>query len=306
MESRTFATLARQARLQHEQRLALARNEVDPYRYELLDESITGGRGLTLLPEPSPGDVFFDMEGDPYYAIGTGLEYLFGAVTADDGKFHAFWGCDQSDQPTDDRAAEKRAFEQFVDFIVERRRRYPSLHVYHYASYEKTALLKLALRHVTREREVDTLVREDVLVDLYRVVRQSVVVGQPSYSIKKIEDFYGKRGDASGVTGGGESILRFDEWLTTRSDRRLRDDAILADLEQYNAYDCYSTRDLRDWLLRLRDQAQSKWERQYPGSPGDLRRPTILTRSPIASTNFGRDSRREFRRISTLRPPAVR
>jgi uncharacterized protein len=268
MESRTFATLARQARLQHEQRLALARNEVDPYRYELLDESITGGRGLTLLPEPSPGDVFFDMEGDPYYAIGTGLEYLFGAVTADDGKFHAFWGCDQSDQPTDDRAAEKRAFEQFVDFIVERRRRYPSLHVYHYASYEKTALLKLALRHVTREREVDTLVREDVLVDLYRVVRQSVVVGQPSYSIKKIEDFYGKRGDASGVTGGGESILRFDEWLTTRSDRRLRDDAILADLEQYNAYDCYSTRDLRDWLLRLRDQAQSKWGAAIPWFAG--------------------------------------
>ena len=264
MEARTFATVARQARLQHQQRLALARNEPEPYRYELLEESITDGRGFTLLPEPSPGDVFFDMEGDPYYAIGTGLEYLFGWVTADDGKFRSLWGCDRTDRPTDDRAAEKRAFEQFVDFVVERRRRYPRLHVYHYASYEKTTLLKLALRHVTREREVDTLVREDVLVDLYRVVRQSIVVGQPSYSIKKIEDFYGKRGHATSVTGGGESILRFDEWLTTRNDASLRDDAILADLERYNAYDCYSTRDLRDWLLRLRDEAQDKWEAAVP------------------------------------------
>lgn len=268
IEPRTFATLTRQARLQHEQRLAIARRDPDPYRYELLEQGADEGRGFALLPEPSPGDVFFDMEGDPYYAIGTGLEYLFGAVTADDGKFHAFWGCDRSERPVDDRAAEKRAFERFVDFIVERRKQYPRLHVYHYASYEKTALLKLALRHVTREREVDTLVREDVLVDLYRVVRQSIVVGQPSYSIKKIEDFYGKRGDASGVTGGGESILRFDEWLTTRADPGLRDDAILADLEQYNAYDCYSTQGLRDWLLRLRGEAQDAWGRPIPWFAG--------------------------------------
>ena len=44
---------------------------------------IEPGRGLARLPEPSPGDVFLDLEGDPFVADG-GLEYLFGWVIADD------------------------------------------------------------------------------------------------------------------------------------------------------------------------------------------------------------------------------
>ena len=37
------------------------------------------GFGLTCLPEPSAGDIFFDLEGDPF--VGKhGLEYLFGYV----------------------------------------------------------------------------------------------------------------------------------------------------------------------------------------------------------------------------------
>jgi uncharacterized protein len=268
MAPRTFVTLQRQARLQDEQRVAIARGEPNPYRYELLAESVHENRGFHRLPEPSPGDVFFDMEGDPYYEIGTGLEYLFGAVTADDGQFHSFWGCDRSERPVNDRLAEKRAFEAFIDFVNERRARFPAMHVYHYASYEKTALSKLALRHATREDEVDDLLREDVLVDLYAVVKQSIVVGQPGYSIKKIEDFYGKRGGESGITGGGESILRFDEWLTRRTDPASRDDEILADLERYNRYDCESTLGLRDWLLSLRLEAQRQFSTDVPWFAG--------------------------------------
>ncbi|MBV8074389.1 MAG: TM0106 family RecB-like putative nuclease, partial [Candidatus Eremiobacteraeota bacterium] len=74
----TFAKLARQARLQLEQRNALAAGEPNPYKHELLPvlaEEATE-RGFGLLPPPDPGDVFFDMEGDPYYEIGKGLEYL--------------------------------------------------------------------------------------------------------------------------------------------------------------------------------------------------------------------------------------
>jgi uncharacterized protein len=37
------------------------------------------GTGLHPLPEPSPGDIFFDIEGDPF-AEDCGLEYLFGVV----------------------------------------------------------------------------------------------------------------------------------------------------------------------------------------------------------------------------------
>jgi uncharacterized protein len=282
MHPRTYRTLQRQARLQHEQRLAIAHHEPNPYRYELLADGVVERRGFHLMPEPSDGDVFFDMEGHPFYDIGTGLEYLFGAVTADDGVFHAFWGCDRSEWPVADRLAERRAFEAFIDFVLERRERFPAMHVFHYAPYEKTALTKLSERHATREEEVATLLREGVLVDLYAVVRQSVVVGQPSYSIKKIEEFYGKRGTASGVAGGGESILRFDEWLTLRSDPSLRDDAILDDLEQYNRYDCESTQGLRDWLLALRLDAHRDFSTDVPWFTG----PPPVEDPPARVTEF--------------------
>ena len=45
------------------------------------------------------------------------------------------------------------------------------MHVYHYAAYEKTALLRLAGRHGVGEDAVDQLLRDGVLVDLYPPVR---------------------------------------------------------------------------------------------------------------------------------------
>jgi uncharacterized protein len=279
----TFATLCRQARLQHEQRLALAAGEEYPYPYELLTSGLpaegTGRpqpkRGFFRLPEPAPGDVFFDMEGDPYFDIGTGLEYLFGAYTVEEG-FRAFWGCDRGAAPHRDRLAEKQAFEEFVDFVIERAARYPGMHVYHYAPYEKTALLKLAQRHATREDEVDRIVRAELLVDLYAIVRQAIAVGQPSYSIKKIEEFYGKRGAESNVAAGDDSILRFEEWLALRTDPQRRDDEILGDLERYNRYDCVSTHGLREWLRTLRAQAEREFGiaiPPYAGSPAEAPEP---------------------------------
>ena len=87
------------------------------------------------------------MEGFPF-AEG-GLEYLFGAVTLDDEDvtvgpaFHDWWA--------HDRDEERRAFEGFIDWVVARWRRDPTLHIYHYASYEETAVKRLAGRYATRE-----------------------------------------------------------------------------------------------------------------------------------------------------------
>ena len=120
-------------------------------------------RGLALLPPPSDGDVFFDMEGFPY-AIG-GLEYLFGAVTVDEitPVYHDWWAHNERQ--------ERAAFQAFIDWLVERRRRHPSLHVYHYASYEESAVKRLMGKHATREAEVDDLLRGGVFVDLYASIQ---------------------------------------------------------------------------------------------------------------------------------------
>ena len=193
------------------------------------------------MPAPAAGDVFFDMEGDQFFEIGVGLEYLFGFYCPDDERrFTAFWGTD--------RAAEKKAFEDCVDFLTERRKRFPGMHAYHYAPYEKTALRKLSQRHLTREEEVDALLKGEVLVDLYAVVRQTLAISQPSYSIKKLEPYYGMERTAE-VKRGDDSIVMFETWLREpgRSD-------ILTDIERYNEEDCVSTHLLREWLLELRAQ----------------------------------------------------
>jgi predicted RecB family nuclease len=138
-----------------------------PPLHELL-EPIEPGKGLASLPPPSGGDLLFDIEGDPY-AFDDGLDYLFGVMEAnqtDAGgqpRFRAFWS--REDDGEFSLAAEKRAFEQLIDFFMERLAADPSLHIYHYASYEPTALKRLMGRHATREDEVDRLLRGGVQID---------------------------------------------------------------------------------------------------------------------------------------------
>ena len=57
-----------------------------------------------------------------------------------------------------------------VDFIVARLAAHPGAHVYHYAAYEPTALKRLMMLHGTREVEVDNLLRNKKIVDLFKVL----------------------------------------------------------------------------------------------------------------------------------------
>ena len=197
-------------------------------------------RGYQLLPEPSPGDVWLDFEGHPYYEPSRGLEYLFGYCYRDDGgrvRYEAFWGMD--------RTGEKKAFEDLVDWIAERRRAFPTLHVYHYADHERAALRQLMGEHGTREEPIDDFLRGGVLVDLFRVVRQSLRASVDSYSIKDIEALYGfeRTGD---VRGGGTSTVYFELWLESR------EQSLLDAIALYNEQDCRSTAALQEWLLSRR------------------------------------------------------
>jgi predicted RecB family nuclease len=230
--------------------------------------------GLWLLPEPDPGDVFFDMEGDPHYVEGrpgaaagggagrsAGLEYLFGA-TSDGDRFTAFWA--------HDRAGEGAAFAAFVDWVEARRGAHPGMHVYHYAPYERTALNRLAGAHSTRGDVIDAWLREGVLVDLYAAVRGGLLAGIPSYSIKKVERLYDVvRTEA--VATAGDSIEQYEAYLRTG------DEAVLRDIEEYNRVDCDSTRDLRDYLLRLREDAVAS---------GDLE-PLVVDEDALPETDAG-------------------
>ena len=151
--------------------------------------------GFSLLPDPSPGDLFFDFEGNPFWDKDGSLEYLWGILDVERNftPLHAH-----------DHATERQAFETFVDLVHERLERFPDLHVYHYAQYEITALRRLMGRYGTREAELDDLLRRGVFVDLYRVVRNAIRASRPGYGLKELEAFLDF--DAAGRDAGRRHV----------------------------------------------------------------------------------------------------
>ena len=200
--------------------------------------------GLALLPPQSQLDVFFDIEGDPFDEGG--LEYLWGNTYLNDQgerSFKDFWA--------HNRDQEKKAFEQFIHWVYERWQRDPSMHIYHYANYEITACRKLMGRYGVCEFEVDQLLRNEVFVDLYKLVKGCLILGEPKYSIKNVEHLYrGKRETA--VAGGDASIAVYEKWRELNAIGEQGDtwqtSNILKDIRDYNIDDCDSTLELADWL----------------------------------------------------------
>jgi uncharacterized protein len=158
-------------------------------------------------------------------------------------------------------------FESFVNWIEERRQQDPAMHIYHYASYEVTALKKLSSRYQIKETVVQNWITEGVLVDLYKIVKNGLVVGEPSYSIKNIEHLYrGKR--ITDVKGGSDSIVEYEKWreskLTIWNDQphgwqmwsetpdtfdwAHEDWKLIKAIRDYNKDDCDSTLELVKWL----------------------------------------------------------
>lgn len=205
------------------------------------------GQGLCRLPEPTEGDIFLDLEGDPFVGPTSGppmlrgREYLFGVVTAD-GSYQAFWAKNE--------AEEKAAFETVVDLIVEAKKTHPGMHVYHYAAYEPSAFKRLMGRHATREQEIDSFLRSETFVDLYRVVRESLRAGVERYSIKNMEPFYKYEREVD-----LKNARRYLSAMEIAVEANRIDDLepeVMAAVEGYNRDDCVSTLRLRDWLESLR------------------------------------------------------
>ncbi len=271
--ARTLSSLRLQASLQ----LASAGRDQPPV--EVIDPA-----AISSLPAPDAGDIFFDFEGDPLYTQGDGsvwgLDYLFGLVETD-GTFRSFWAHDFSE--------EAAALRDFLGYLTHRRTQHPGMHVYHYASYERTHLASLAIRHGFGEDIIDDLFREHVLVDLYPVVRSSIRVGTPSYSIKKLEPLYmgDDLRDDDGVTTAGDSIVEYSRAVEFRDGGDIAAfDRKLKDIEDYNAYDCRSTLRLNDWLRTLVTHGSRE---QEPPASGSARVPNadLVAEAELAERLLG-------------------
>ncbi|HEX7777935.1 MAG TPA: TM0106 family RecB-like putative nuclease, partial [Vicinamibacterales bacterium] len=250
--------------------------------------------GLARLPEPSPGDVFLDLEGDPLAgslvadqgqlgamnAGAGGREYLFGLVTVDlTGQmvYQPWW----ADSPS----AERLAFEAVVDLIMARWSVDPAMHVYHYAPYEPSAFKRLMGRYATREREIDRLLRGRRFVDLYAVVRRGVRAGVERYSIKNMEPLYAFTREVA--LADANRALRVMEQALEMDQLDLATPEVRSVIAGYNRDDCVSTLRLRNWLEARRTEL--------------IARGTSISRPPLEPGEESEELDERAKRVEGLR-----
>ncbi|MDT5179075.1 MAG: hypothetical protein QOJ95_3273 [Mycobacterium sp.] len=261
LSARTVTALVAQARLQVADRV----DGKPPYR-------VVDAQPLMVLPDANKGDLFFDFEGDPLWTLNGrewGLEYLWGVLTVAD-EFTPYWA--------HDRPSERQALVDFLAMVRKRLKKYPGMHVYHYAAYEKSTLLRLAGRYGVGENDVDDLLRNGILVDLYPLVRKSIRVGTENYSIKSLEPLYmGGELRSGEVTTATDSITQYARYCALRDDGNADEAAIvLKEIEDYNRYDCRSTRRLRDWLMARAIESEVPPRGPQPVRDADAQAPVEL------------------------------
>jgi uncharacterized protein len=228
----TYAALGQQARLQ-----VLARTQSPPpLEYLPIDPA----RGFARLPEPSPGDIFLDFEGDPFVGE-SGLEYLTGYHWRDaNGKLQLKqdWAFDAIE--------EKAACARFIDFATTRWAAHPGMHIYHFGAYEPATLKRLCARYETRGEELDRFLRGGRFIDLHTVVREAMRIGVERYGLKELEalhNFTRKRDLADAGIARRDVELALELGDADAITQELR-----ACVAEYNAEDCLSTEALRAWL----------------------------------------------------------
>lgn len=226
------------ARLINQARLQVSSRGKDRPDFECLPADINK---LGRLPILDPGDIFFDMEGYPLDS--NGLEYLWGYIYLEKGEpvFDCLWAHSPEE--------EELAVERFIQYVHDRWLKHPKMHVYHYATYEMTAIKKLAQRYGAHLEKLDDLLRNEVFIDLHDIIRGSLVIGTSSYSIKKVELLYrGKRNNE--VTNAMGSVIYYQNWLNLVSTEPESAAKILEDIRLYNKDDCDSTYELAVWLTK--------------------------------------------------------
>jgi predicted RecB family nuclease len=214
------------------------------HRYDFGESEVlvSNAEGLRILGEEQPGDIYFDLEGFTFFSEPGGLEYLFGWLD-NAGQFHHGWA--------DDRVSEQQIFSEFVTWFERNLEQNPNARIFHYANYEQAALKRLAARFSLHEELIESWLNKGIFVDLYKVVKASILVSEPKYSIKNLENFYTfKR--ASDVKEAMGSMEYYDQYLEALESDPEAAENLKRQVLSYNQDDCISTLALVRWLRSLR------------------------------------------------------
>jgi predicted RecB family nuclease len=192
--------------------------------------------------------LYFDIEGSKNPEV----EYLLGFWIIGDleGKYASIGHVDKYKEDgekyflyflAEDASLEKEMWDKFLAWLALLPEDYS---VYHYASYEKTALRKLSERCCSSSRDLERF--QDKLIDLEKEVKKTVVLPLYFYSIKDIAkspfvNFKWRHAKA----GGAQSMFWYEQWLKTG------DRSILQDIIRYNEDDVRATEHVNKWLAEF-------------------------------------------------------
>ncbi|BDU08246.1 hypothetical protein FMUBM48_45090 [Nocardia cyriacigeorgica] len=208
---RTLLRLRRQAEIQ------LRRDDSGHPAYTIVDPTALGA-----LPLRSPGDLALtiDTAADGEDAAGTGgpVDHLRVELADADGvQLSLLIPAALGSGSAETRAQQRAALNHLLDSIARRRRAHPELHVFHYTSAVRSALLCAGGRFGASEDLIDELLRGGVFVDLYPIVRSALLIGVDSYAPDRLRALLP---DAQLPADSGHdcvTVLRLRDWLLDRA-----------------------------------------------------------------------------------------
>ena len=286
IEINQLVKLWRQARLQV---ISAQTKEIPTHFFseqEMLEKMIEREKpkrsdSLLNLPETNEHDYYLDFEGHPFWQIEEGIIFLFGYLEKKDGEWEyvQLW--------SHDKTTEKEKATKLVEFLHDRYKTHPEMHIYHYNHTERALLSDLMndgdptssivsiLGHnfedsPPEKQRLDELVDDGIFVDLLAVVRNSLQAGTESYSLKEMEllagftrnqrdrkDTTGQDGDVKedgNIDKGAGAVFEFELYTNADLYGIEKDEDRLKRIADYNKDDVEATRQLHEWLINKRKE----------------------------------------------------
>ena len=143
---------------------------------------------------------------------------------------------------------DKKGWEDFLKIAGKIFDEYGDIPFMHWANYEKTKVSTYIKRYGDVDGMADRVLAN--LIDLLQITKNSVVLPQPSYSLKVVENHVGfKRTQAE--FGGDWSIAKYIEAVETEDEEKRQDiQDIMDEIIKYNEEDLQATWALLEWLRK--------------------------------------------------------
>jgi predicted RecB family nuclease len=193
-----------------------------------------------LIPV-SKNYVMFDLEGLPPQLDELDKIYLWGTQVF--GERPSDFQYSLAEMGTD---GDKKGWKDFLKIAGKIFDEYGDVPFMHWANYEKTKVSTYIKRYGDVDGIADRVFAN--LVDLHTITKNSVVLPQPSYSLKVVESHAGFS-RTQDEFGGEWSIAKYIEAVETEDEEKRRD--IMNEIIKYNEEDLQATWAVLEWLRAL-------------------------------------------------------